>query len=202
MTTISQTITLRSTQHFGRRVPSKALGHLLERLPDTVRQSVRMVVEGRSQARGKRPDWLRAASDIRFLGHEGKDETILYFEVPPLGEAAPRLYEQQEFWPTKPAPEDSGFDILADMFLDVASQNADSERFDRLLLDQIYGLRHVLNGTFREMILTGRRQTAEQPVVVTPSVVEIARNLYTYTPLPQQVRIAGKLVVRFANPAR
>lgn len=193
MTTIHQTITLRSNQHFGRRVPSKALGSLLERLPDTVRQSIRMVVEGRSQAKGKRPDWLRAAADIRFLGHEGEDETVLHFEAPPLGEAAPRLYEQQEFWPTKPAPEDSGFDILAAMFLDVAAQNADSERFDRPLLDQVCGLSQVLNGTFREMVLTGRRYPAEQPVVVTPAIVEIARNLYANTPLSQQVRISGKL---------
>lgn len=193
MTRTSPTITLRSAQHFGRHVPSKALGRLLENLPDTVRQSVRMVVEGRSQAKGKRPDWLRAASDIRFLGHEGEDETVLYFEAPTFGEAVPRLYEQQEFWPTKPAPEDSGFDVLVDMFLDVAAQNADSERFDRPLLDQIYGLRHVLNGTFREMTLSGCRHTTEQPVVVTPAIVESARNLYVNTPLPQQVRIAGKL---------
>lgn len=193
MTTASQIITLRSAQHFGRRVPSNALGRLLETLPDTVRQSVRMAIEGRSRAKGKRPHWLRAAADIRFLGHEGEDETVLHFEAPTLREAAPRLYEQQEFWPTKPAPEDSGFDVLADMFLDVAAQNADSERFDRPLLDQIYGLRHVLNGTFREMALIRRRGTIEQPVVVTAGIVEIARNLYANTPLPQQVRLAGKL---------
>jgi hypothetical protein len=193
MTAASQTIILRSNQHFGRRVPSKALGCLLEMLPDTVRQSVRMAVEGRSQAKGKRPDWLRAAADIRFLGYEGEHETVLHFEAPTFGEAAPRLYEQQELWPTKPAPEDSGFDILADLFLDVAAQNVDSERFDRPLLGQVYGLRHVLNGTFHEMALTGRRHTAQQPVVVTLSILEMARNLYTNTPLPQQVRIAGKL---------
>lgn len=193
MTTTTQTITLRSDQHFGRRVPPKALGCLLETLPEMVRQSVRMAVEGRSRARGKRPDWLRAAGDIRFLGHEGMDETVLHFEAPTLGEAAPRLYEQQELWPTKPAPEDSGFDILADLFLDVAARNADSERFDRQLLERIYGLRRVLNGTFRDMALTGRRHPAEQPVVVTPSVVDSARNLYAHTPLPQQVRLAGQL---------
>lgn len=193
MTTTIQAITLRSSQHFGRRVPSKALGHLLAILPDTVRQSVRMAVEGRSRAKGKRPDWLRAAGDIRFLGHEGEDDTVLHFEAPILGDAAPRLYEQQELWPAKPAPEDSGFDILADVLLDVAARNVDSERFDRQLLDQIYNLRHVLNGTFHEMALTGCRHSAEQPVVVTPSVVEMARNLYANTPLPRQARIAGQL---------
>lgn len=193
MTATNQTITLRSAHHFGRRVPAQALGCVLEIIPDAVRQSVRMAIEGRSRARGKRPDWLRAAADIRFLGHDGTDETVLHFEAPTLGEAAPRLYAQQELWPTKPAPEDTGFDILSDVFTDVAAQNADSERFDRQLLDKIFGLRHVLNGPFSEMAIAGVRHSGLQSVVVTPSVVQMARSLYTNTPVPQQVRIAGKL---------
>jgi hypothetical protein len=193
MTPANISVTLWSEEHFGSRVPSHALGCLLGFIPHAVRQSVRMAIEGRSRAKGKRPDWLRAAADIRFLGHEGTDATILHFEAPTLGEAAPRLYAQQELWPTKPAPSDTGFDLLGDVFKDVAAQNADSERFDRQLLDEIFGLRHVLNGTFREMAVAGVRHSGPQAVVVTPSVVQIARSLYTNTPVPQQVRIAGKL---------
>jgi hypothetical protein len=189
----TQTITLESREHFGRRVPSQALGCVLERIPDAVRQSVRMAVEGRSRARGKRPDWLRAAADIRFLGHEGDDQTILHFEAPTLGDAAPRLYEQQELWPTKPEAQDTGFDILADVFRDVAARNADSERFDRPLLDSLADFRKVLNGTFTEMMVPSRPTSTGPQVVVTPQVVEIARSLYTNTPQPQRVRLVGKL---------
>src|SRR4051812_4941602 len=98
----TQNKTLNNRGRVGRRGPSPALGCVLERIPDAVRQAVRMAVEGRSRARGKRPEWLRAAADIRFLGHEGEGETHLHFEALTLGEAAPRLYEQQELWPTKP----------------------------------------------------------------------------------------------------
>src|SRR5579883_2118179 len=149
-TMTTQTITLKSREHFGRRVPSQAFGRVLEVIPEAVRQSVRMAFEGRSRAKGKRPDWLRAATDVRFVGHEGDDETILRFETPTLGEAAPRLYAQQELWPTRPEAADTGFDLLADVLLDVATKNADSERFDRSLLDSIAGFGKVLNGTFTE----------------------------------------------------
>lgn len=89
-----QSITLDSREEFGTRVPSKALGCVLEHLSDAVRQSLRVAVKGRSKARGQRPDWLRAAADLRFLGHQGRDRTILHFEAPTLGEAAPRLFQQ------------------------------------------------------------------------------------------------------------
>src|SRR6266852_3591520 len=189
----TQTIALSSREHFGRRVPSQALGCVLERIPAAVRQSVRMAVEGRSRAKGKRPEWLRAAADIRFVGHEGEDQTVLHFEAPTLGEAAPRLYEQPEPWPTKPDAGDTGFDVLADVFRDVAARNADSERFDRSLLDSLANFRKVLNGTFTEMTVPTHRTTPSQQIVVTPQVIEMARSLYTKTPQPQRVRVVGKL---------
>jgi hypothetical protein len=192
MNRINQTVTLRSDHHFGRRLPPQALGHVLDVIPGAMRHSVRMAIEGRSRAKGKRPAWLRAATDIRFLGHDGTDQTVLHFEAPSLGEAAPNLYCQQELWPTKPAPEDTAFDILADAISDVAAKNADSERFDRPLLDNIVGFRHALHHAFNEIEFTGRRTVAGQ-AVISPSVVEIARTLYTNTPQPQRVRIVGKL---------
>ena len=189
---MKKTITLTSRERFGRRVPSQAFGCVLERIPEAVRQSVRMAVEGRSRARGKRPAWLRAAADIRFLGHDGEDQTHLHFDAPTLGEAAPSLYEQQELWPTKPDAGDTGFDILADVFEDVAARNADSERFDRPLLESLANFHKVLNGTFAEMRVPSRAGSSGS-VVVTPQTAEIARNLYTNTPQPQRVRVVGKL---------
>jgi hypothetical protein len=189
---MTQTITLNSPQRFGRRVPSQALGRVLERLPDAVRQSVRMAVEGRSRARGKRPEWLRAAADIRFLGHEGEGETLLHFEAPTLGEAGPRLYEQQESWPTKPDASDTGFDILAAAFRDVITRNADSERLDRPLLHSLADFRQVLSGTFTVMVVPTRHSPG-RPVVVKSEVAEIARSLHNNTPQPQRVRLVGRL---------
>ena len=80
-----QTVTLCSSEHVGRKVPPRELGELLRIIPDAVRQAIRMAFEGRSRAKGTPPDWLMAASDIRFFDHSGEDETILHFEVPCLG---------------------------------------------------------------------------------------------------------------------
>lgn len=189
----SRAIVLSSRAHYGRRVPPEDLGGVLTRLPSAVRRSVRMAVEGRSRASGRRPEWLRAATDIRFLGHDGDDQTVLHFDAPMLGEAAPRLYEQRELWPTKPDPADTGFDVLADVFQDVSERNADSERFDGPLLESLYKLGTVFRSTISEIGIPRRRDTAGGPFAVTPDVVENARNLYTNTPHPRRVRVVGKL---------
>ena len=92
MSTTIQTVILSSSEHFGGKVPPKAFGELLRVIPDAIRYAIRMAFESRSRAKGKRPNWLSAASDIRFLDHGGHDETILHFQAPLLGEAAEVLY--------------------------------------------------------------------------------------------------------------
>ncbi len=188
-----QTITLTSEQHFGRRIPSKALGEVLRVLPDAIRASIRMAFESRSDAKGKRPRWLSAAADIRFLDHSGDDETVLHFSAPHLGEAAKVLYQQQEFWPSKPEPTDTGFDLLGDVVADIAINNADSERFDRPLLHQIERFKHGLNGTFQRISFTGQRIASASPAVINSDVVQTASRLFRNTPEPQQTRVAGML---------
>ena len=153
MNTTSQTVILTSKDHYGHKVPPKALGEVLHVLPDAVRFSIRMAFESRSRARGKRPSWLTAASDIRFVGHSGDDATILHFEAPCLGDAANSLYEQAELWPTRPDAGDTGFDLLGDVIADVAANNGDSERFDRPLLQEVERFGHGLRGWFHRWSL-------------------------------------------------
>jgi hypothetical protein len=193
MNTTSQTVTLKSKDHYGQRVPPKAFGELLSVLPDAVRYSIRMAFESRSHARGKRPRWLTAASDIRFVGHSGDDTTILHFDAPCLGDAASNLYEQSELWPTRPDANDTGFDLLGDVIADVAADNGDSERFDRPLLREVERFRHGLDGWFQQMEFTGNRYSVSQPAIITSAVIESAQRLSHNTPQPQQTRLVGKL---------
>lgn len=192
MTTVQQTIALASGRHFGRRVPPCAMGELLRELQPAVRQSIRMAYQGRSQARGKRPDWLEAAADIRFIGHDGTDETRLYFEAPQLGSAAPRLYEQGELWPTRPDAADTGFDLLCDVLADVAAGNPDSERFDRPLLNQLGHFRRALI-EFPRVAVSSRRYPESRPALLTPAVLDTAQTFRTNTPPPRRVRLVGRL---------
>jgi hypothetical protein len=188
-----QTVTLHSEQHFGKQLPPKAFGELLRVLPEAIRFSIRMAFESRSQAKGKRPDWLTAASDIRFLDHSGDDHTVLHFAVPQLGQAAEVLYRQRELWPTRPEPTDNGFDLFADVISDVAAGNADSDRFDRQLLQQIERFKNGLNGTFQRLEFTGNRISASTPAIINSGIVETASRLSHNTPEPQQTRIVGTL---------
>ncbi|WP_197453806.1 hypothetical protein [Caulifigura coniformis] len=127
------------------------------------------------------------------MGHEGNDQTILHFEISTLKEAAPRLYEQQEIWPTRPRADDTGLDVLADVFRDVATRNADSERFDRPLLDSLSHFGNILNGTFSELVVSSHRKPGVEDVSVTADVINAARELGTNTPQPRRVRVVGRL---------
>ena len=166
---------------------------MLRVLPEAIRFSIRMAFESRSQAKGKRPHWLSAASDIRFLDHSGDDETVLHFAAPQIGEAAEVLYRQRELWSSRPDPGDTGFDLLGDVIRDVTENNADSDRFDRQLLQQVERFKNGLNSTFQRMEFTGHRIPASAPAIINAKVVETAARLSHSTPDPQQARVVGTL---------
>jgi len=193
MMTVTKVLTLRSEAHYGRRVPPQAFGEILRTFSRLLRGSVRMAFEGRSTARGRRPRWLKAASDVRFVDHEGDDETVLYFEAPTLGEAAEELYAQQELWPNRPDPEDTPFDLLADIVEDVRRRASDSERFDRPLLSRLHELGRGLDGVFQSCVIGGGRSASVKSATIDKTVVASADELTRSTPPPRQVRVAGVL---------
>ena len=193
MNYVTQTITLTSDQHYGRRLPPQALGPALNAIPTIVRQSIAMAFRARSIVRGPRPHWLKAASDLRFLDHQGDDETVLVFEAPTLGEAAAELYQQQEFWSTRPDPGRTGLDLLGDVLRDVAAHNEDSDRFDKSLLNTLVGFKNVLNGTFEELRLDPTILDPKPPAQINAEVIKTAEEFKATTPLPQRVRVAGTL---------
>lgn len=194
MNDVTQRIVMTSPRHFGRRIPSHAVGQALVAIPNLVRQSIAMAFRGQSAACGKRPNWLKACDDIRLLNIDGDDESILTFEVPTLGKAAPELFRQTEFpWSNLPSADDTGFDLLGDVLTDVARGNAESERFDSRLLQKLYGLHKVLDRTFSEFRMISRRYCADHPAVLNRDTLATAQKLYDDTPRPQAARIVGKL---------
>jgi hypothetical protein len=193
MNPILQEITLKSDQHFGRRLPPSTFGKALVEIPVVVRCAISMAFRGRSSAKGKRPGWLTAASDIRFVGHDGTDESVLQFEVPRLGEAADELYQQGELWPTRPDANDTGFDLWCDILADVDAKNEDSDRFDPLMLRRLSSFKRVFDGTFQEMLITSHRYASAHPGRMNSHTIATAEQLYSNTPVPRRVRLAGLL---------
>jgi len=182
---------LHTNQDYCQRLPLEVCGEILHRFKPLLSSSVRMAVEGSSTGRGRPPIWLTAASDVRLAGysHEGTD-TLLELQLPRLGDAAPEVYAQGEIWPTRPQPEATAVDVLAEAVGEIASKNPESLRYDRLLLGRLARLGRVLSDRLESISLV---PTARGVVPLNRAVVENARELIQRTPPPQQVRVVGKL---------
>lgn len=193
MTAVHHTVVLESEQGFGARVPPRACGRFLGRLEAQLRASISMAFRGSSRARGRPPGWLERASDVRFVDLEGRGETILHFEAPAFGDAAPELYEQGELWPTRPEPTLTGFEVFSDVVRDIAARNRESERFDPALLRGFRGFGRVFDGVFREARIEDLRTGEPEFAVLGAAAIENARQLGAEAPPGRRVRVVGVL---------
>jgi hypothetical protein len=188
-----QTVALRGKIPYGKRMPPVPIGHLLRRMPDLVRQCISTAFQRRSGPRGRPPEWLVAASDIRLIDIGGADRTVVRFDAPRLGDVASAVYQQGELFPSRPDPNDTGFDLLGDVLREVTARNEDSDRFDPHLLQNLKRFSHVINGHFQEMLVSGRRYSIRSPAVMDRETLSAAASLYLKTPPPRRARIVGKL---------
>ena len=188
-------ICLESDQHFDGRLPPHHLGFLFSDLPLVIRGAVAMALRNRSHTPGKLPNWVKRASDIRFLGHRGNGETHLRFELPSLGDAASAIYEQREFFDSgRPDGNLTGLDLFMKVVADIDENRADSNAFDPQLLRQFAKLhRFFKQGPFTGVRISGSETNRDQKVTMTRSTVQNSRQLYGRTPTPQRTRIVGQL---------
>ena len=193
MQSVHHTVRLSSPKRFGKHVPPSSLGMALQQVETGVKRSVLMAFEGRSVATGRPRAWFNSACDVRFLGMDGDEETLLHFEAPTFGEAASELYRQTEIWTTRPPPQWTGFDALAGVLQDVGAGNQDSERFDRQLLQHIAHFRRLLEGDFDRVGIEEHRTGKPGEAVLDHTTVEIARRLSEATPKNRPVRVVGRL---------
>lgn len=177
----------------GHRSP-EAIGMVLKWIEPTVRSSVSMAFQLASIPRGRRPEWLMAASEIRFADiSNGQGITNLHFEAPRLGEAAEELYRQGEPGGVRPDPHDTGFDLVGDMLRDIASQARDSHRFDAQLLRRVEQFAHAGRWGVEWMTFHGDRLPEAAPPRIDGKISEIAFKLERETPQPLRARIAGRV---------
>lgn len=195
MNVVHHVIRLTGPARCGGRVPPEPLGSVLRAIPPIVRRSIRMAVEGRSTVRGRAPDWLCAASDIRFVDLDGDDETRLHFEAPRLGDVAEQVISQQNLWRTMPDPQMSGLDVFRKVLDEIDARNADSEAFDRRLLRGLQaGFGKGINGVFNTMYVDPQDSMNNQkPAVLNKATLENARLLSEQTPAAQRANIVGWL---------
>lgn len=192
---IHHTVRLQSQDPLSGRVPLTATGHLLRLLDESVRDSIAMTFEGRSRLKGRRPAWLKDAADVRLVDVDGTEATTLHFEAPSFGEVASELYTQSQLqgFETRPPENYTGFDLFAQILIDVQNENADSSLFDRRFLIDVKKYSRVFNGAFQGFVLGGLNTSLKSTAGVNQQIVEVAARLSDETPRPRQVRVVGQL---------
>lgn len=194
MNYVEQEIVLHTTKRFGRSVPLPLSSSLLRNLQATTKPCVRMAFEGTSSSVGATPAWLERAIDIRTLGFSGRNgETVLHLSAPELGEAAPRLFEQESLFPGVASSTDTALGLIGKLIREVRREDLSSDLYDRSLLSKLGKWRGLLEGDLNSLDFpTGPRKGSEL-VEFDSKVIASAQVLSDKTPAPRQVRIVGKL---------
>src|SRR5262249_7304542 len=143
---VQRSFRVEGKEGFGATPRPELVGPLLASLPSALLDAVRMGFLHSSRAKGRVPDALRAAADVRFVGMEGEGThaTLLHFRVPQFEAVAGDLFQQPKLWVDAPQPHETAFELFGAALEDVAQRRADSDRFDAGLLRRISHYRHVL----------------------------------------------------------
>lgn len=159
-----------------------------------------------SRAHGHVPLPLKAAADVRFIGHsaDGDSRTLSRFDVPRFGSVAPVVFRQKRLWDEGPEPEQTAFELLGAALVDVAARREDSNRFDPGLLRRstryraLFSRGHLTRIGLPDSVAaaSARLDTA---VAGQLSPTNAASDLSASTPPTQRVRLVGRLDVMGAS---
>lgn len=176
----------------GEQPRPELIGPVLAGLHDTLLDSVRMGFMHASRTRGRIPQALQAAAEVRFVGIDGRndDSTTLLFRVPRFGDVAEELFQQRQLWDDGPKPEETAFDLLTQAMQDVRHQAKDSSRFDHALLNRFASYRATLRRGLQAIVVDGGFTSETR---FDETLTEAAESLRRQTPPSRRVRLCGKL---------
>jgi hypothetical protein len=192
---VERSFRVEGPEGLGAQPRPELVGPLLTNLPVCLLDAVRMGFRHSSHARGRVPAALKAAADVRFLGHGGDGDgvTLLHFAAPSFESVAADLFRQGKLWDDGPKPDETAFELFGAALTDVSARREDSDAFDRGLLHRIHWYRRVLS---RGIDRIGMPDTmAPKRGTIDATAVDAARDLMAATPSPRRVRIVGRLDV-------
>lgn len=190
---IEKSFMLEGASGLGRYPNPEMIGPLLTHLPHTLQDAVRMGFLHSSRPRGRVADALKAAAQVRFVGHSaaGSEGTLLTFQVPRLGEAAPAYFEQATFWDEGLQEDATAFDLLGDALRDIRAERANSPHFDQPFLRGLSTYKQLLKrGVSRISLPEDKGRDAP---AMDATTLNVAGRLALATPPARRVRIAGRL---------
>ena len=186
---LPRTFELQGQSGLGGQPRPELIGPVLANLHDTLLDSVRMGFLHSSRTRGRIPQALTAAAEVRFAGMDGSgdDRTVLHFLVPRFGDVAEELFEQQQLWDDGPKPEETAFDLLTQAMRDVRRMSKDSSRFDHALLNRFASYRSALRRGMSAIVVEGDEARFDE------TLTDAAESLRRQTPASRRARLCGKL---------
>lgn len=152
-------------------------------------RSARLMVEGRSGARGPAPAWLTSAADLR-ISKFAPGSLDLGLQAPRLVDVAPEIFAQSPLFSPGTTFDASAFDLFLDAADDAAQGKRDSERLDAGVLD-ILGRASALFAKGGTRLTIGGEGRAR--VVIDPAAAQTIRTLADETPASRVTRVRGVL---------
>ncbi|MBX3175893.1 MAG: hypothetical protein KF886_00890 [Candidatus Hydrogenedentes bacterium] len=193
---IEHTITLHGPGAGGGKPRPAAAAPLLSVLEPALRDNLRLAFFSSSRIKGRPSRPLQKAWAIRLAGlRAGQDgATVLVFEAPTLGEAAPALYDQRDLWDDAPGPDETALDLLGYTLADIGARLDTSNRFDLPLLRRIHQFRRALDHGVSRITISGQRRAPRRDIpAIEQPLIEAVGRLISTTPSPRRVRVQGVL---------
>lgn len=144
-----------------------------------------------STTRGRRPAWLRAATEVALVGvdRDGDDAAIVQLRSPRLGEAAKPLFDQKWlFDDDRPDEDATGFDLLGKTISDIRDGDAANDDVDLGMLKRLSAFSQPLDREVESVEL----ELLDRPTV-DQHLVDLSKALSDQTPPDRRVRITGRL---------
>ena len=193
MNVVERSFRLEGPSGLGAKPRPELIGPVLTHLHDTLQDAVRMGFLHSSQARGRIPKGIKAAADVRYLGHSQVDDnaTLLRFEVSPFGDVAADLFKQARLWDDMPTPDQTAFELLGAALDDIGTRREDSNRFDPGLLRRIARYKVIFRRGLSRIVLPD--VSSPRPSQFDVAVIDAAHALSDATPQSRRVRVNGRL---------
>jgi len=190
---VERSFRLEGPSGLGAKPRPELIGPVLTQLHDTLQDAVRMGFLHSSQARGRIPRAIKAAADVRYIGHSQADEnaTLLRFEVSPFGDVAADLFNQARLWDDMPTPDQTAFELLGAALDDIGTRREESNRFDPGLLRRIARYKVIFRRGLSRIVLPD--VASPRPALFDTAVIEAAHALSDATPQSRRVRVNGRL---------
>lgn len=170
-------------------LPATVLRDLCDLLIEGSQRSVRLAVEGRSQARGAVPGWLSTAADVRVTRY-AEGSLDLGVQAPVLRRTLPEQFAQTSLFSGEIVSDETALDLFLDAVEDATANRGGSQRLDIGILDVILRAGGLFSRGGQSLSIT---RTGRKPVVLDAWKLETVRRLSETTPSPRAVRVTGVL---------